>query len=596
MSENVASIFLATCARKGDTVAARFKKDGAWRTYSWKELEGRARAIAAGLILDGVQAGDRVNILGSTSIDWVLAELGVHLAGATSVPIYHSNTPDEVQYVVENSGGSYAFVDGPEQLAKFEEIKARIPAVKRVVRWDAAGEGDWIRGVEDLMSAGEGDEGAKKTLEERIEAIDPDLTAVIIYTSGTTGPPKGVILPHSAWAYEAKAVEKLNLVEEDDIQMFWLPLAHSFAQVLKTAWYHLGHEMAFAESIERLVPNLAEARPTVMACVPRIFEKVFTKVISGGLESPGIKGKLFAWAMGHFDRYADAKRKGQEYGGVGFALANKLVFSKVAEKLSGTFGGRMRFFLSGGAPLSPTIAYFFDIAGIMILEGYGLTETSAATCVNLPHKIKIGTVGPAIPGSELKIAADGEIMIRGPGVMKGYYGNEEATKEAFDAEGWFHSGDIGELDADGYLKITDRKKDIIVTAGGKNVAPQNIENQLKTAPLVSQVVVHGDKRKFLSALFTLDEENAKALAAKEGLGDLSIPELAKHPRIREEIQKHVDAVNAGLASYETVKKFAILEADFTQESGELTASLKVKRRVVEKGNQAILDAFYGESY
>jgi long-chain acyl-CoA synthetase len=370
----------------------------------------------------------------------------------------------------------------------------------------------------------------------------------------------------------------------------FLPMAHSFAKVVEAAWFTLGFSVAFVESLEKIIDNAGEVKPTAMPAVPRIFEKAYNTVVSKGLATPGLKGKLFKWAMEGLDQWVAAKERGQEISQpLGMRIGRKLVFPKVGKTLGERFGGRMRMFISGGAPLSPKIAWFFQMVGFTVLEGYGLTETSAATCVNRPGKVKIGTVGPALPGTELKVAPDGEILIRGGGVMKEYYNNPAATAEALEG-GWFHSGDIGVIDSDGYLKITDRKKDIIVTAGGKNVAPQNLENDLKTNPLVSQVMVHGDKRKFLSALITLNEENARKWAAEAGI-TLSGPPSGD-PKIRGEIQKAVDELNSRQASFSAIKKFAILPTDFTIESGDLTPTLKVKRKLVTQKYASVLDGFY----
>ncbi len=585
-------IVKATVQRLPHGVAAKVKRGGGWVTVSWKELYEQARDQAAGLVYLGIEPGERVAVIGNTSLEWVIAELAVQMAGATAVPIYQSNLPHEVEHCVSDSGAVMAFAENEGQLEKFKEIRDRVPALRGVILMRGSGDGEWVLDTGELAAKGKSLLANEKgVVEERMSRIDPEQAACFLYTSGTTGLPKGVVLTHATWAFEADALEKLGIVFDDDEQLIFLPLAHSFAQVLKTAWLKLGHAMAFAESVDRLVDNASEVRPTLMAAVPRVFEKAFNKVVAGGLESPGIKGQLFSWAMEMFDEYADARTKGESYGGLSFTLANKLVFSKVGEKLSERFGGRIRFFVSGGAPLSPRIAYFFDLVGLKILEGYGLTETAAATCVNRPDKNKLGTVGPPVPGMELRIADDGEILIRGGGVMKCYHDKPEDTREVLDEDGWFHSGDIGEIDHDGYLKITDRKKDIIVTAGGKNVAPQNIENQLKTHPLISQVVVHGDKRKFLSALLTLDAENLTKWGAEHGLNG-AYEDIVKHPKVHAEIQEAIDRLNERLASYETIKKFAILPTEFSQETGELTPTIKVKRRVVEKRHSEILEGFY----
>ncbi len=422
-----------------------------------------------------------------------------------------------------------------------------------------------------------------------MKADDP---SCFIYTSGTTGDPKGVILSHGGWAYEAEAVAKIQLMKMQDSVLLFLPLAHSFAQVVKAAWLGTGFRLVFAESVEKLLANLAETHPTILPSVPRVFEKVYNNVVASATSAPGVKGKLGRWAFKLFDEYAAARQQGRAYSSLGWGLAKKLVFSKVQGALNEKLGGNMRLFISGGAPLSPKIAYFFDLLGFKVLEGFGLSETSAATTVNLPTQIKIGTVGPALPGTEVKIAADGEILIRGPGVMKGYYKNPAATAEALEADGWFHSGDIGELDADGFLRITDRKKDIIVTAGGKNVAPQNLENQLKTFPLISSAMVYGDKQRYLSVLICVNEESARKLLGEKAASVPDYAALAAHPQIRSGVEEVIAQVNASQPPYSTLKRFHLVDHDFTQESGELTPTLKVKRKLCTERYRAELDAMY----
>jgi long-chain acyl-CoA synthetase len=354
----------------------------------------------------------------------------------------------------------------------------------------------------------------------------------------------------------------------------------------------MGFRMVFAESADKLLGNLMETHPTILPAVPRVFEKVYNNVVANGTAAPGVKGKLFRWAFKLFDEYVEAKQQGQEYSSLGFSLAQALVFKKVRKTLDEKLGGNIRVFVSGGAPLSPKIAYFFDLLGYKVLEGYGLTETSAGATCNRRTRIKIGTVGPALPGQELKIASDGEILVRGPCLMKGYYKNPTATAEVLEPDGWFHTGDIGELDADGYLRITDRKKDLIVTAGGKNVAPQNIENMLKTFPLISQAMVYGDKRPYLVLLVTLAEDAARKLLTGKGVQVGAYSELSKHPEIRAAVQEIIGKVNEQQPPYSTLKKFEIMEADFTQESGELTPTLKVKRKFCTQKYATILDKLY----
>ena len=598
---NMVRMVLDWAERTPAGVAAKYKQGGTWRDCTWREMGERMRRISDGLVAWGVKPGDRVCFLSGTRYEYPIADGGVLAAGGISVPVYHSNTPAEIQYVADNCGAKVIFVENEAQLVKLRQVRAQLPRIERVILFEGepgGAERDWVTTLEALEAAGRA-EGARDphAFDRRVAAIEPHTPACYLYTSGTTGNPKGVVLTHRAWCYEGTGVEKVGIFQPGDSILLFLPLAHSFAKVVQAVWWKLGATVAFAEAVDKVVANCTEIHPSILPAVPRVFEKVFNTVVANGTASPGLKGKLFRWAMAHFERYAEAKAAGREYGGVEWALAKKLVFSKVEHTLRNErLGGNIRVFVSGGAPLSKKIAYFFDLLNFKVLEGYGLTETAAATCVNPPDKIKIGTVGPALPGTELKIAPDGEVLIRGPGVMVGYYDLPEATAECLEADGWFHSGDIGELDADGYLKITDRKKDIIVTAGGKNVAPQNLENALKTEPVVSQAMIYGDRRKFLSVLITVNEEFARRLAADRGVAFRDYADLVGKPEIRAEVQAAVDRLNATLPSYETVKKFAILPQDFSQESGELTPTLKVKRKFCSQKYAAILDGFYDEKF
>jgi long-chain acyl-CoA synthetase len=598
---NMMRMLLDQTRRNPSGVAAQYKRGDRWLEESWSSMVGRMRRIADGLVAIGVKPGDRVGVVSATRYEYALADGGILGAAAIGVPIYHSNTPAEVQYVAANSGLTVAFVENETHLAKFRQERARIPALRRLVLIEGAvspSESDWVMTLDELERLGD-EEGRRNpdAFDRRVDAIDPEQPACFIYTSGTTGNPKGVVLTHRNWCYEAAAVEKVGIFRSEDSILLFLPLAHSFAKVVEAAWWHLGARLAFAETPEKVVPYCAEIHPSILPAVPRVFEKVFNTVVANGSSEPGIKGTLFRWALAHFDRYVEARQAGRTYGGAGWSLAKALVFKKVEDRLRNErLGGQIRTFVSGGAPLSRKIAYFFDLLNLEVLEGYGLTETSAASCVNPPGGVRIGTVGPAVPGTELRIAADGEILIRGAGVMKGYYEMPDATREAIEPDGWFHTGDIGEIDRDGYLRITDRKKDIIVTAGGKNVAPQNLENALKTEPIISQVMVYGDRRKYLVALVTVQEEHAKKVAQSRGVSFASYADLTQKPEIRAEVQAAFDRLNAHLSSYESIKKFTILDRDFSQETGEMTPTLKVKRKFASQKFQQVLDAMYDEKY
>jgi long-chain acyl-CoA synthetase len=588
---SLVGMFEATAARMGARAATKQKWGGRWVDTTWAEMARRARDVADGLAAIGVKRGDRVAIIGETTTEWVLADLGILGASATTVPIYHSNRPPDCAYVLEDSGARFIFCDDA-QVAKIREVRDRLPALEGIIRLGGAAKDEFERTLADLEKAGAAFRaGDGQAHAQRVASLSPDDPACFIYTSGTTGNPKGVVLTHGNFLYEAEAVAALKILRSDDLILSFLPMAHVFAKVIEAVWLKVGATAAFVESIDKIVDNAGEVRPTAMPAVPRIFEKAYNAVVSKGLATPGVKGKLFKWAMQSLDAYVEGLARGRDEPGLGLLVGKRLVFPKLGQALAERFGGRMRLFVSGGAPLSPKIAWFFQTVGFEILEGYGLTETSAATFVNRPGKARIGTVGPPIPGTEVRIAEDGEILVRGGGVMKGYYKRPEATAEVL-KDGWLYTGDIGELDAEGNLKITDRKKDIIVTAGGKNVAPQNLENELKTDPLISQVLVHGDKRKFLSALVTLNEENVRKWAADKGVA-LTAP-LSEDARVRAHVQAAIDALNARQASYSSIRRFAVLPHDFTQESGELTPTLKVKRKVCTQKYQDILDSFYAE--
>jgi long-chain acyl-CoA synthetase len=592
VTENLVQLFEAQAARRGDRPAVRHKRGGVWAEVSWAAMARRARDVSDGLAALGIRPGDRVAVIGETQLEWILADLGILAAGAITVTVYQSNRPSECAYILKNSGARLVFCDSAAQVAKIREAREGLPELSGIVRGDGAAADGFERTLAELEAAGAAwRKQNPRAHEERVARVRSDDPASFIYTSGTTGNPKGVVLSHGAWTYEAKAIAEIELIGPDDLVLMFLPMAHSFAKVIEAVWFGTGATAAFVESLEKIVDNAGEIRPTVMPSVPRIFEKAFSAVVTKGLATPGLKGKLFKLAMESFDAYAVARDQGKPYSSLGMLVGRRLVFPKLSRALSERFGGRMRLFVSGGAPLSTKINYFFELLGFTILEGYGLTETSAGTFVNRPGRNRIGTVGPPVPGTEVRFAEDGEILVKGPGVMQGYHGDPAATAEAL-RDGWLATGDIGQVDEAGCLRITDRKKDIIVTAGGKNVAPQNLENDLKTDALISQVVVHGDRRKFLTALVTLNEENARRWATENGVP--AGEGLHRDPKLRARIQQAIDALNARQASYSTIKKFEVLPHDFTQESGELTPTLKVKRKVVSQRYQAILDAFYAE--
>jgi long-chain acyl-CoA synthetase len=592
-ARTVSELLLDRIAATPDREAFRYRAGTEWRSLSWAEVGKRVRDIATGLRAEGLADEQRCAILSNTRIEWVLIDFGVLAAGGATTTIYPASTAEECAYILGDSASTIVFAENASQVDKLLAQREQLPGVHRVVLIDGKpkGDDDWVITLDELEKRGREHHRRHEEDYERIaRSIRPDALATLIYTSGTTGKPKGVELIHDCWVYEAQAIDEMQLLREDDLQFLWLPLAHSFGKVLEVAQLRIGFTTAIDGVIEQLVDNLAVVRPTFVAAVPRIFEKVHNKVVTGATANGGPKAKIFHWAFGVGRRAAELERKGQRPGlflSLQRAIAHKLVFSKLQDR----FGGRLRFFVSGSAPLARELAEFFHAAGVLILEGYGLTESSAASFVNRPDRYKFGTVGLAVPGTEIKIAEDGEILITGRGIMRGYHNLPEATAEALDGR-WLRTGDVGEVDADGFLKITDRKKDLIKTSGGKYVAPQLIEGLLKAhCPYVSQVVVHGDNRNFVSAIVTLDEEAVKGWAKAQGI-EGSLAELAKRDEIHALIKAAVDEINAGLPSYATVKKFGILPADLTVENGELTTSLKVRRKVVETKYKSVLDGLY----
>jgi long-chain acyl-CoA synthetase len=592
---SMAQLFRSRLKTDSQRTSAIVKRAGKWQPLTWGELDERGEELGWGVIALGVKPGEMVSLVGATRIEWTFCDLAVLFAAAVAVPIYHSNTADEIQFILENSGAVVVFVEDQKQLRKLVEVRARLPKVRKVVMMEGEGDGDWSISLAQLAELGK-QLKAKSAgeMEQRLGAQKRDDLCCVLYTSGTTGVPKGVMITHDSMLFAAEATTGTGLLSRDDSHLLFLPFAHSFAQILKCAWFGSGLQMIYAESVDKLVDNAGETGPTILAAVPRVYEKAFNNVVANGMASPGLAGTLFRMAMREFDAYAKARDAGRSYSSLQFSLAKKLVFPKIKDKLQKRFGGRIQRFVSGGAPLARKIAWFFDLLGFDILEGYGLTETIALTSVNLPGgRTKIGTVGRVFPGVEVKIAEDGEIVERGRNIMRGYLGLPEATAEVIDKDGWFHTGDIGEIDADGYLRITDRKKDLIKTSGGKYIAPQAIEGALKTqSELVSQVVVIGDRRKYVSVLLTVVEDVAKKTAAAGGEPASTYKEASQSKAVRTQIQAAVDKLNQTLPSYETIKRFTILERDFTQDTGELTPTLKVKRKFATQKYKPQIDAMY----
>ena len=593
----IPALFLERIARTPDREAYRYPVGDDWRSLTWKEAGARVKAIAAGLLSLGLGREDRVGILSGTRYEWVLIDLGILCAGGATTTVYPSSTADECAYILHDSSSRFVFAEDSSQVAKLRGERANIPGLAKVILLDGApdaADGDWVISLAALEAAGAEYLVAKpRAVEDTTASVGREHLATLIYTSGTTGRPKGVRLVHDCWAYTADAIAAVQFITEADLEYLWLPLSHSFGKVLTSGHLKVGHTVAIDGRIPKLIDNLAVVKPTMMAAAPRIFEKVYNKVVQGAKEGGAMKWRIFQWAIGVGRQVSALRQQGKEPSGL-LAMKNKLATKLVFSKLQARFGGRLRLFVSGSAPLSREIAEFFHAAGVLIVEGYGLTESSAASFVNRATKFRFGTVGLPMPGTELKLAPeDGEILLKSPGVMRGYHNLADETAATLTSDGWLRTGDIGEVDSDGFLRITDRKKDLIKTSGGKYVAPQHIEGKIKAnCPFVSQVIVHGDRRNFCSALITLDEESVKKWATGAGLGDKSYGQLAASPEVKALIQTYLDQVNRDLAKWETIKKFALLPSDLTVEAGELTPSLKVKRKAVEKKYVAVLDEMY----
>jgi long-chain acyl-CoA synthetase len=585
-SSTLADLLPLSARLYGDAPAVCFKQDGKWRKRSFAEVEETVRALSLGLIGLGVAKGDKVSILANTRPEWTYVDFAALSAGAVVVPIYQTNSPEECRYVLENSDAKVVVVEDEEQLAKIRAVRSELPLLEHVVLMTGFSE-DAIS-LDELAQRGADRSDAE--WEERWRSVAPGDICTFIYTSGTTGPPKGCIISHGNYRAMLDMVNTTSVIEEGDLAYLYLPLAHSFALLIQLGSFDLGTTIAYWErDPQKILPNLAELKPTYFPSVPRIFEKIYTAATSAIEQEGGVKKAIFDWSIAVGGKMRAAERAGTR---PGFLLRRQHAFAdkQVLSKIRGLFGGNLRLAVSGAAPINPDILRFFDAAGVLVLEGWGMTETSTAATISTPEEFKTGTIGKPFPGCEVKIAEDGEILVKGPNVFQGYYKNEEATRETI-VDGWLHTGDIGEIDADGFIKITGRKKDIIITAGGKNITPANLENEIKQHPLVSQCVVVGDRRPSLVALVTLDPEDAVAYAKERGLPE-DPEQLARDDGVRAAIEAHVEKVNEKFARVEQVKKIAILPHDLSQESGELTPTLKVKRAAVAEKHRDEIEALY----
>jgi long-chain acyl-CoA synthetase len=589
---NVAVQFLDRVAKSPDREAFRYPKGDGWESVAWKQAGDEVSRLAAGLLALGIEPEQRVGIVSGTRYEWILADLAIMCAGAATTTVYPSTNEEDTAYILADSECRLVFAEDDDQLGKLTARKGELPHVTKVVTFEGKADGDWVIDLGGLETLG--DEYLKENpsaIADKAQAIKGDQLATLIYTSGTTGRPKGVRLRHSSWVYEGEAIRVQNILDESDLEFRWLPMAHSFGKVLMSTQMACGFAAAIDGRVDKIVENLGVVKPTFMGAAPRIFEKAHARIVTMQAAEGGAKEKIFTKAFEVGLKVDKLKREGRPVPSV-LALQHKvfdrLVFSKIRER----FGGRVRFFISGAAALNRDIAEWFHAAGIVILEGYGLTETSAGSFVNHPDQYKFGTVGPVFPGSEVKLGEGDEILIKGPGVMDGYHNLPEETAKTLDADGWLHTGDKGSVDADGFLTITGRIKELFKTSGGKYIAPPAIESKFKAiCPYASQFMVFGNERNFCVALVTLDPD-AIAGWAKENDVSGDYAEIVASEKCRAMLQGYVDQLNSHLNRWETIKKWELLDHDLSVESGELTPSMKVKRNVVEDNYKDKIAAFY----
>jgi long-chain acyl-CoA synthetase len=572
--------------------AQMFRAADGWQSISSEEFLRRVAGLSTAFVELGVKPGDRVGLFAANRPEWHTADFAITGAGGVTVPIYFNESPDRITYILKHCGAKFVFAAGAAQMQKLQSLRAQLPELEQVVIADCGPDlpGDCLR-YETLISAATGADVASYRL--RASQVLPGQLASIIYTSGTTGEPKGVMLTHTNFCSNVTdSCANVKFDSKDDVAVSFLPLAHVYGRMLDYVHLFHGITIAYVEAVEHVAQALLEIRPTLLAAVPRVFEKIYTRVIEQGSKQTGYKRKIFDWAMQVASRSA-LWRSGEQNTTsqikLAWGLADKLVYSKIRE---GT-GGKLRLVFSGGAPIAKELAEFFWAIGVPIYQGYGLTETSPVLTSNYPDN-RMGSSGIPIPNVELRIAEDGEILAKGPCIMQGYYKSAEATREVLSTDGWFSTGDIGYLDKDNYLFITDRKKDLIKTAAGKFVAPQPIENALKTSRFILNAVVVGDKRKFISALIVPNPNTVAAKAAEQGIKFSSNKEMADHPFVRQLIESEVKRLTANLAQYETIKRFALLPEDFTFDNGGLTFTLKLRRRVVEQQFHDVIEHLYAD--
>lgn len=578
-------------------VALRHKDYGIWHDVTWAQYGEKVKHVAMGLMSLGLKKGECVCIISENRPEWVYADFGIMSAGGVTAGVYTTNAPEQCGYIVQNSGARFYIGENEEQFDKTLKFRKDTPHLEKVIVMEMEGlkrfEDPLLMSFDDLLKLGkEYDEKNPGLFEQRRSEVKPDDLAVLIYTSGTTGPPKGAMLTHSNLLYMSEAMVNVNPVKDGDETLSYLPLCHIFEQLF-TVMINIryGTVCNFIESPDTVMENMREVSPTVTCGVPRIWEKYASGIMIRMSDATWFKRMVFKASMGVGMKYADLKLNFKPippYLKIAYAAAYAAVFRKLKERLG---FDRVRVAYSGAAPISPEVLKFFNAIGLPLVEGYGQTEGTGVTSVSQKGRLKIGKVGQPLPGCEVKIAEDGEILVKGPGIFKGYFKNPEATAETL-KEGWLHSGDVGELDEDGFLKITDRKKDLIITAGGKNIAPQNIENQLKFSPYINDAVVIGDRKKYLVALIAIDEENVIKYAQDNKIQFSTYASLTQAPEIKQLIQKEVDRVNKMLAQVEQVKKFAIIPKKLYEEDGEVTPTMKVKRKSINEAYKDIIAKMY----
>jgi long-chain acyl-CoA synthetase len=583
-----------TIQQHGSKAALSHKVDKKYQDISYTTLAEQIKHFCLGLTELGLQKGDRVALLSENRPEWAITDLATLAGGGVTVPMFSTLTSAQVEYIVRDSGAKILCVSSERQLQKIKDWDANVPTnLQHIVIFDDL-QDDSVRTFDQVCELGQQVENGDQAYQQASDAVEPDDLASIIYTSGTTGDPKGAMLTHSNFMSNVQAATGVVTITPDDIFLSFLPLSHVFERM---GGHYLplssGATIAYAESLFTIRQDMQDVRPTIMMSVPRLYEGMHERILRSVKEGSPTKQKIFHWSVGVGSKVSQAiqqKKKPSPILSLKASVANKLVF----EKLKAVTGGRLRFFVSGGAPLSKAIAEFFHAAGILILEGYGLTETSPVICVNRPNQWKFGTVGPMIPGIEMKIAEDGEILSRGPHIMQGYFNKPSDTAEAIDPDGWFHTGDIGEVDEEGFLTITDRKKNILVLSNGKNVAPQPIENQLKQSPYISEIMLLGDQRSTVSALIVPSFDELKEFAAEQQLEAEDIPALLQTQEVQRLIRSEINQYSADFADFERVRRFTLVAEEFSEKSEEMTPTLKLKRSVVMENHKAAIDQMYGD--